>query len=127
MNKTTFTIKGRVASKKNSKRLVRAGNRIIPISSKAYEAFRESALWQLKTQKVTYPTGELWMEISFRLKGKFDADLDNMASSILDVLQDAQIIGNDSQVVHLELTKTPSWEDWETRITIAQIVDPVLH
>lgn len=114
-----ITLTGRPISKKNSKQIIRSGNRYIPISSKAFKAWEESCLWQLKG-KPKY-TGKVMMSILFQMKGKIDADLDNIATSVIDILQKAKVIDDDKNIVHLTLSKLSGYEEWQTIIEIREI------
>jgi len=122
MKSVDLTIQGRVISKKNSKRIVRAGTRLIPITSKAYGQFRELALWQLKTCKERF-TSAVDVILTFQLKGQLNADLDNLVTSVADVLQDAGIIENDVQIVSITAKKHLGFGDWNTHITIKEAED----
>lgn len=110
----TIIIKGRPIVKKNSKRMIRAGKRMIPISSKAYLAWEKEALWQLKGKEPLADQTDI--QIVFHMKGKLDADLDNLVTSLLDVLQKAKIIKNDKTITHIDAYKEPGADDWWTEI-----------
>ncbi len=110
----TFTLLGRVPSAKNHLQLIRVHGRTIPIKSKAYQTFKKSALLQFKDQFSGEPLTPTEITIAFTLKGRLDADLDNMCGTILDLLQDANIIENDKTVVDLHATKTGGAKDFST-------------
>ena len=121
----TFTLTGRVASKKNSKRIFRnryTGKPVVT-SSSAYGTWHESALWQLKAMKrpTTPLNGTLRLTIYFYLKGKIDADLDNLTASIADVLADAEIIEDDKYITELHLYKRAGAPEFVTSVEISQI------
>lgn len=90
-------IQGYTPSKKNGKRLVRRGNRTIPISSKNYMDWNKSAVEQLSLQFrglqiIDYP---ILVKIVFYPKYKHRQDLTNRAESVMDSLVDAGIIEDD--------------------------------
>lgn len=90
----TLCLTGHVPSKKNSRLTVRGG-RSIP--GKAYAEWHRRAMSELFPQRVGKPTAKnvVRMEMSFALADNRRRDLDNMASSVLDLLQDAGIIADD--------------------------------
>lgn len=109
-------IKGRPASKKNSRR--NYGH--ISLPSKAYERFHEDALWQLKKYKQRF-TGLIRIDYIFRQKGRLSQDFDNAIGSINDVLQDAEIIANDKNIRMGTFEVKTGCLDWETVVVIEQI------
>lgn len=119
-NRLCFEIEGRVYCKKNSRRIGYRGGRMINFPSKNFENFKESALWQLKKVK-----GRLKPPYSVRylfyIKGKMDADLDNLIASVNDVLQDAGVIENDRLIHEAEAKKVMGQKDFKTTIEILEI------
>ena len=118
------TLNMRVASKKNSKRvfLNRATGKPVVTSSQAFATFHDEAVFKLRTQRPHPPIDqpfECWM--SFELKGKMDADLDNLQTSILDVLTDAGVIADDALCVHLDTRKRLGCSDFKTDIRILTV------
>lgn len=110
-----MTIEGRVISKKNSRR--NFGHVSLP--SKAFEAFKEDALRQIGKQvKGSTITTPVRVTILAKLKGRLDSDVDNMASSLFDILQDAEVIQNDSLVKSLYVEKQGGFKDFSTFIQI---------
>lgn len=110
-----LVITGRPASKKNNRRNFRN----VSLPSKAYERFREEALWQLKQYKI--PTIDQWVRVDyhFHIKGKYKQDWDNASGSIGDVLQDAEIIKDDWLIEEGHVTRTRGAKEWKTEITIS--------
>jgi Holliday junction resolvase RusA-like endonuclease len=99
----TCTIPGRAGIKKNSKRLIRRGSRMIPISSAEYMQWEKLALFHVKQESVklastiSFPVTlncRFWFE-----NHKNECDLDNLFGGVLDVLQSAEVIAND-RLVH---------------------------
>ncbi len=113
-----ITIKGlRPISKKRSYRRGKSGGFYL---SKSYKNWEEQALWQLKNYKEKH-TGKVHISFQFEMKGKLDTDLDNMVTSVLDVLQAGEIIDDDKNVVSLEAVKYRVYEDWVTKIRIEEL------
>jgi len=89
-------VHGNVVSLKNSKQLFvnsRTGKHFIT-SSVASKQWVKDSLWQLKGVKpvTDYPTG---VTMVFYFKGKHRKDLDNVCSSVMDVLRDSGILVDD--------------------------------
>jgi Holliday junction resolvase RusA-like endonuclease len=95
MNELTLTISGRIPSKKNSRKIHRAGNRIIVATSDEYKAWHEEQSWKLKGVKTIeqYP---VFIKIRFWMPDAIRADLTNKTESIMDLLVDCGIIGDDN-------------------------------
>lgn len=106
----TIILKGRVISKKNNR--IASNNRYFT-TSKRYKEWENEALWQLKGKKLTSQTD---IQIVFHMKGKLDADLDNLVTSTLDVLQKSGVLENDKTITHIDAYKVPGNEDWWTEI-----------
>ncbi len=120
-----LTLTGRIASKKNSKRVFRnryTGKTIVT-SSKAFATWHESALLHIKaTTRLAKPLeGDLRLDIYFYLKGRIRADIDNMTASLLDLLADAGIIENDDQIVEAHLYKRPGAPEFSTTLEVTQL------
>lgn len=115
-----LTIYGSVPSLKNSKQLFynKQTGRSFITSSKLSKVWVEQALWQLKGKKpvTSYPVA---LRLVFYVKDNRGRDLDNMASSALDVLQEAGIIvGDDWQHVR-PLTMDCGGVDANPRVEIS--------
>lgn len=111
-------IKGRPISKKNSKRLVPIRGRMIPICSKAFLNFRDDALQQLSVMRIPKNIPPYSVSYRFMLKGRLDADLDNLIAGINDILQEAGIIDDDKNITHISAVKISGCEEWESVISI---------
>lgn len=110
-----ITLIGRVISKKNN----HAGGGKFFITSRAYKQFETGSLWQLKKVKEVYD-GEISVRLSFMMKGKLDTDLDNMVTSVIDVLQKAGIIVNDKKVMEIKAEKSHGHDEFMTIIIITK-------
>jgi crossover junction endodeoxyribonuclease RusA len=108
---------GRPITKKNNRSFVRGNRGGFTIASPRYRQYEEDCLWQLKQYKEKH-TGPMSIKIVFEMKGKLDSDLDNMVTSILDVLQKAEVIDDDKNVMALDAQKYRGFKDWVTHIEI---------
>ena len=93
---------------------------MIPISSKAYMAYEEAALWQLKKYKKKYK-GELFVSYKICMKGKQDLDIDNAMASINDILEKSGIIENDKNIVDVKARKIRGSEKWCVYVDIVEL------
>ena len=98
-----FTLLGSVPSKKNSRQMFSRGGKIISIPSKSYNLWHEDAKFQLFNEKIKLQ-GELELDLKFWVQNNRPADLDNKAQSIMDLLQDCEIIENDCWQVVRKIT-----------------------
>lgn len=116
-----FIIKGRVASKKNSRVFNTKTKRSFP--SKQYREWHEQACWQLYTQKKkTFTHCNITIEIYALNRRRFD--LDNVVASIFDVLVDCGILEDDNVNVVPEfrvIYKGIDKENPRAEVTITQI------
>ena len=111
-----ITITGRVISKKNNRR--NYGRVSLP--SEAFVRFENDALSQLKKCKEKH-TGAIHIDYSFYIKGRMDTDLDNLITSVNDVLQKAGIIENDRTILGIEAVKWMGQKDFKTEIYITNL------
>lgn len=117
--KTKIVIKGRVASKKNSRRLFYSHGKQRNLPSVAYDDFKFDALSQLKTVRECYMGKALCVEYFFEMKGRLDADVDNMVAAVNDVLQDGGVIDDDKNIRRIVAEKSPGHADFTTTIQIS--------
>lgn len=106
----------RICSKKNSRRNFRH----VSLPSKAYEKFKGLMYEHLYPFKgeITQPFKlELW----YAIKGKYPHDIDNATTSILDVLQDYQVIENDNLCREIHAYKTNNHKDWYFTIRLTEL------
>ena len=113
---------GRVISKKNSKQIYRTAGRTFVSTSDAYKTWHEEAMWRLYTSRPKVPlSGALSITLTFWMKGKIDADWDNLSASICDLLTDLGVIEDDKQIVLATVRKNRGDEDFATDIEVEQI------
>lgn len=112
----------RVISKKNSKRIICRGRYPTILPSVAYTKFEKYALSYLEEncQHIRF-TGPVKIKYIFEMKGKVDADIDNLQNGINDVLEKAKIIDNDKNVMKIEAEKVPYCDDFRTYVTIESL------
>lgn len=108
MRKIILLLFGEMPSKKNSWKRSESGQVFIPSGvQKEIDAF----LWQIKGTK-NRPRepmeGNLRVWLDFYVKSVARRDLDNMATTALDILQKAGVIKNDKDVVQLVCLKQQS-------------------
>ena len=106
----SIIIRGRVISKKNNHA---GGNNRFFITSKRYKEFETDALWQIKGKKLSSQTN---IRLVFNMKGRLDTDLDNMITSVIDVLQKGGLIVNDKTLIHIDAYKEYGATNFYTEI-----------
>jgi Holliday junction resolvase RusA-like endonuclease len=99
----TYTICGRVPSKKNSKRIIRSRKtqKTALIGSERYLEWSKSAVWHLMQQRAGAETIKQCQSVTLTatMPDRRRRDLTNLAESIMDALVDAQIIADDCWTV----------------------------
>jgi len=111
-----ITLTGRPIAKKNNYRSMKGRVFLSP----AWKRWETNALWQLKSYKTKH-TGLISVRYVFGIKGKYSVDLDNMIAGINDVLQKAEIIDDDKNIVSIKADKVSGESDWTTGIWIKDI------
>ena len=116
MDKIKITLQGRPVTKKNSQRMVVAGNgRRFLIQSKQYLQYEKDCLWQIKGQltalslqrrlpkPVLFPIiGEISLQILYYMPDKRRPDLLNLEQATADILEKARVIENDKNIVSFD-------------------------
>lgn len=122
MSQASYKIQGRVASKKNNKRLVKTrGGRMIPISSQAWMKFHKEATKQLKAQGIKKLKAPYQVEYMFYMKGKAATDIDNMMAGINDIIEKLGIVTNDKHILRVVAEKVTDEPYYETVVTIKEL------
>jgi Holliday junction resolvase RusA-like endonuclease len=117
--KIELTIAGRPIAKKNSKRIFARGGRVIALPSAAYEKFKTSAVAQLKQQMgKVYIDQYCHLDLIFCVQGKYHVDLDNLISSVCDLLQDAGVIKDDDLFDSIYAKKIGGCGGWSTKVIL---------
>ena len=88
-------IRGDPRTKKNSQRLIRAGLRMIPIYSEAYEQYRSDFLRQIIGQRymIENPVN---VKCVYYMRTKRKVDLVNLLEATDDLLVDAMVLQDDN-------------------------------
>lgn len=111
-----FEIEGSCPVKKNQYKYTVRNGKLWGYKPKNIISYIESALWQLKSQKKKYEVtplpicSKVSVFLLFEIAGR-DKDIDGMTTTIYDVLQQAEIIKNDSQITQAEQIKKKGKED----------------
>jgi len=113
-----IVLTGRVASKKNSKRLVKVGGRVIPISSKSWKAFEKKALEEIEPQIEEMLSPPYKVDYVFYMRGKGGTDIDNMMAGINDIVEKAGAIENDKDILEVKAKKIIQSKDYITLVNI---------
>ena len=101
MTKVNFNIAGQVPSKKNNKRLLknsRTGKMFIASSEKFNEWHNQAMMdlcFSLNKDRDVFRNKQVEIELTFYNSDNRRHDLDNMTSSVLDLLVDAEFIDDD--------------------------------
>ena len=91
-----LTILGDPRTKKNSQRLVRAGWRVIPIASEAYEQYRDDFIRQItgdRRKGIDYPVN---VKCVYYMRTQRRVDLVNLIEATNDILVDANVLADDN-------------------------------
>lgn len=113
------SIPGRVASSKNSRRIIRVKGRVISLPSKAYERYRTEALKVIGMEPRVIPPYEV--SYLFEMRGLGATDIDNMVASVNDCLQDAGIITDDRYILRINADKEAQKDEYRTEVRIRHI------
>jgi len=103
MGRIKIVVKGRVPSKKNSKRIFARGGRVIAIPSENHEVWHEEQSYMIKKFRPKNPIEKCEVEILFYAPDKRKADLSNKAESLMDLLVDNNFIVDDNWFVCYEV------------------------
>lgn len=99
MNKLKLVFKGRIPSKKNSKRIVMRGKRPLLLSSAEHVQWHSEQSYELNKQiaGLNLPIKDIKdLTLEFYAPDFRSADLTNKAESIMDLLVDKKIIEDDN-------------------------------
>ena len=91
-----LVIKGRIPSKKNSKRVFRRNGLTILVASLQDEKCTREAWLQLKEQKARAMVGSVSVKMNFWFPDNRKTDLTNKAESVMDLLVDMGVIEDDN-------------------------------
>lgn len=91
----TITISGDTPSKKNSRKLVPRGNRIMSFPNDRYQAWHKAAMSELM-QYTGQADNKVMVDYMFYVGTNRKKDLDNMIASVNDLLVDKGLLADDS-------------------------------
>ena len=91
-----LTILGDPRTKKNSQRLVRAGWRVIPIASKAYEQYRDDFIRQITGDRRKGINTPVNVKCVYYMRTQRRVDLVNLIEATNDLLVDANVLADDN-------------------------------
>ena len=91
-----LNIVGSIPSKKNCKIMICRGSRPLIISSQKYRDWHTEQAYRIAQYRPNKPYSECFIEIRYFMPDKRKTDMDNKASSILDLLKDMEFIVDDN-------------------------------
>jgi Holliday junction resolvase RusA-like endonuclease len=91
-----LTLPGRVPSKKNSKRWMKFGHRMVLVPSVQFNAWHEEMMLRIRRYRPKQPIPKAKVAIMFFAENRRRFDLSNAAESVMDLLVDAGILEDDS-------------------------------
>jgi len=92
----SFTLPGRIPSKKNSKQLIFRNNRTYFIPSENYKIWQEEQSWRVKKYVPKKPIERCKIEVTIYAPDKRKSDLSNKFESLADLLVDNKILADDN-------------------------------
>lgn len=92
----TLTLYGDPRTKKNSQRLVRAGGRFIPLTSKAYAEYEADCLRQITGDKRKQIDCPVNVGCVYYMATKRRVDLNNLLEATTDILVKAGVLTDDN-------------------------------
>lgn len=90
---------GSPRTKKNSQRIVAAGERRIPLPSKAYEKYEEDCLKQITGDKKLSIDCPVNLKCLYYMPTRHKVDLVNLLEATCDILVKAEIIADDNSTI----------------------------
>ena len=90
------------------------------VPSVAYKRFEGSAVAQLMEQnhRITTITKPCHLELEFHIKGKIHVDLDNLISSICDILELTGVVEDDDLITSINARETQGNKNWVTELVV---------
>ena len=98
----------------------RRTGKMFPVSSKAYLKFKRDSLAQLFLINDSFENS-VHIDYLFCTKGKQKIDIDNAMASINDILEDSQILKNDSLIKSTYARLEHGYQEWKTYVRIIEI------
>lgn len=117
-------INGRPITKKNSSRIVRRGDSRRLLPSEAYEDYETAALWQLKSYREHYE-GRLVVTCHYYMPNRRSwPDLIGLLQATSDILEKAEIINNDRDIVSYGASRIIGVDKERPRVEITIEIEP---
>lgn len=120
LTETIISIKGRVPSLKNAKRLIRVKGRLIPIPSKAWVKFEDEMLENISAKDVPI-TPPYKITYKVYMKGKGNQDLDNIIAGVNDLLMKLNYLVDDRHIHEILASKYIDASDYSTDVYISSL------
>ncbi|MEW6555105.1 MAG: RusA family crossover junction endodeoxyribonuclease [Actinomycetota bacterium] len=112
----TFTLEGRIPSKKNSR--VKPKGKDFTVPSNAYQEWQKYARWEAKRVWRRPPTGS---PVRLEVVTSCRNDLDNLVQSVMDALQGI-VYKDDRQVVEITGRKVPKERrEYRTEVIVEMV------
>jgi len=111
-------IPGRPATKKNSSRIVKYGNRTAILPSEAFEIYQESALWHLKKYRHRFCCRVHVCCLYWLLDKRWKPDLVGLLQATSDILEKSGILENDKLIVDYDGSKIMGFDKEHPRVEI---------
>ena len=116
-----ITIHGRIISKKRQYKRKKGGGLYL---SQRWKNFEERVVYEdLQGAHKHKSNAKLCIEYRFKVKGKYNVDIDNMIVSVNDLLQTARVIKDDKLITEGSFKKTGGHKKWKTEIRIFELID----
>lgn len=113
-----ITLYGEPVTKKNSRQFVHAGGKPVIIPSKAYLAYCEKCLWQIKARDRMRISEPVEISYSYFLKRRGKVDLDNLVAATNDILQAGDVLADDDWIMRIIAEKATGQPDPRVEIEI---------
>ena len=115
----TIILMGEPVTKKNSRQIVHAGGKTVIIPSKAYLAYCEKCLWQIKARDRVRICEPVEICYSYYLKRRGKVDLDNLVAATNDILQAGDVLADDDWIRRIVAEKATGHSDPRVEIEIS--------
>jgi Holliday junction resolvase RusA-like endonuclease len=123
-------IRQRIYVKKNNKRVIfnKRTHKPIVITSKAYMAHEEELLWEVKSRaKGMFFAGPVNVDYVLYISGMQKIDFDNLLGTINDILTDAGVIADDTNILMGTFKKVRNAKIWGADIKITELDESQLN
>ena len=116
----TYTIQGKPISINGARAAVKVKGKLRLITSAKARRWKETAVWELKSQRGVIPTMQgpcdAWIVLWMPTRA---GDVDNYVKLVLDAVQSAGIIDNDKNIAKLTVSKAVDKANPRVEVSIA--------